>query len=205
MLRFPFYTFGLFLLLFVIVGAFVLTTSIYQLIKGNDEGEREAFRNGMGVFAGFIFLLCGSIFSVGNIWSTYNFRNIDISQVKGLRVIKSEDENKNTNSNFVLYENVESIQNALTILKNCSETSRNHESYQDGYKFQIIFADENLEKDFYISVYRKSNNKGGKNVVIPHYYENKNLNLGEFSCPTFQDWVRQNIDPLFQSNKNQSK
>lgn len=201
MLKFPFYTFSLFLLFVAIFGLVVTCISVYQLIKGNDKDERFTFRNGMGVFVGIIFLLCGSIFSVGNIWSTYNFRNINISQVKAFKVIKSEDEYKNDNSNFVYYDNTESIQNVLASLKNCYEISRNHESYQDGYKFQIIFADESLEKDFYISVYRKSNNKEGKSVVIPHYYINKNLNLGEFGCPTFQDWVKTNIDPLFQNKK----
>ncbi len=71
--------------------------------------------------------------------------------------------------------------------------------------FQLIFADENMGKDFYISVYRKSNNKEGKSVVIPHYYENKNLNLGEYSCPAFQDWVSKNIDPIFQDKENLKK
>lgn len=205
MLKFPFYTFGLFLFLFVIVGLIATITSTYSFIKGNHYGERDEFRNGIAFFAGLIFLLCGSIALVGNYWSTYNFRNINISQIKALKVIKSEDEYKNDNSKFVIYDDAASIQNILMSLKTCSETSRNHESYQDGYKFQIIFADESLEKDFYISVYRKSNNKEGKSVVIPHYYENKNLNLGEYGCSTFQDWVINNIDPLFQNkvvNKN---
>ncbi len=197
MLSFPFYTFGLLGLLFSAVGIALLATSIYQLIKGED--DKDIFRTIMFIFGGSVFFLVGSAFSIGNFWSTYSFRNINISQVKRVRVIKSEDEYKNDNSNFVFYENTESIQKALATLKNCSATSRNHESYQDGYKFQIIFADESLGKDFYISVYRKSNNKEGKNVVIPHYYENKNLNLGEFSCPEFQDWIQKNIDPIFQN------
>lgn len=197
MLKFPFYTFGSFLLLVAIVGIIISTISIYHLIKGNKEGDYDTFRNIMGAFVGTIFFLSGSIFSIGNIWSTHDFRSINISQIKAFKVIKSEDEHKINNSKFIIYDDAQSIQNILGSLKNCSETSRNHESYQDGYKLQIIFSDENLEKDFYISVYRKSNNKTGKSVVIPHYYENKNLNLGEYSCSAFQDWIKTNIDPLF--------
>ena len=190
---------------FAVVGFIVASTSIYTLTKGNEEDDKDGFRLLMLTFVGFIFLLVGTIGSIATVWSVYNFRTMNFSQVKAFRVIKAEDEYKNDNSNFVYYDDAASIQNILMSLKNCSETSRNHESYQDGYKFQIIFTDESLEKDFYISVYRKSSVKKGKSVVIPHYYENKNLNLGEYSCPTFQDWVRTNIDPLFENNKNQSK
>ncbi len=197
MLSIPFYSFGSFILLFAVVGAVILTFSIHQLIKGDKEEPMDWLRIVLGILGGIIFLLCGSIFSIGNIWSTYNFRNIDISQVKSLRVIKSEDENKNDNSNFVYFENTDSIQKGLKNLNNCIALYRNHESFQDGYKLQIIFFDENIEKDFYISVYRKNNFEEEKGVVIPHYYEDKNINLGDFSCPDFQDWVTTNIDPLF--------
>lgn len=186
--------------IFIVFGLFIAFTSIHSLIENNEE-DKEYFRFVLGSFVGSIFFLAGTVFFIGSFWSTYNFRNINISQVKGLRVIKSVDEYKNDNSNFVTLEDSQSIQTALKSLNNCSETSRNHESYQDGYKFQIIFADENAEKDLYISVYRKSNNSKGKAVVIPHYYENKNLNLGEYSCPDFQNWVKTNIDPLFQKTK----
>lgn len=188
--------------LFAVFGFFAASTSIYSLIKGDEEESKEIFRFVMLTIVGTIFFLFGTIFSIGTFWSAYNFRSINISKVKEFRVIKSDDEYKNNNSNYVIFADTQSVQKALENFKNCSETFRDHESYQDGYKFQIIFADENASKDLYISVYRKNNNKQGKAVVIPHYYENKNLNLGEYSCPAFQDWVKANIDPLFQ-NENQ--
>jgi len=178
-----------------------VSTSIYSFVKEN-EGEKEYFKLSVVTVVGIFIFLIVTIFSVSAIWSTYSLRNIDIAKVKGFRVIKSDEEYKNDNSKFVFFDDTQAVQKALQSLRNCSETSRNHESYQDGYKFQIIFADENSEKDLYISVYRKSNNKEGKSVVIPHYYENKNLNLGEYNCPAFQDWVIKNIDPLFQNKGN---
>lgn len=189
---------------FAIFGFLVVSTSIYSLIK-DEAAEKEYIRLAMASLAGSLFLLVGTIGSIGSIWSTYNFRNIDISQVTGLRVIKSEDEYKNDNSKFVVFDDAQSVQKVLQSLENCFRTNRNHESYQDGYKFQIIFAGENSEKDLYISVYRKSNNKTEKSVTIPHYYENKNLNLGEYNCPAFQDWVNTNINPLFTDKDNSNK
>lgn len=199
MLGFPFYTFGTFLLLFAVIGIAALSQGLYQLIKGSNKEEKEIFRSVMAILVGTIFFLVGSIFSIGIFWSTYKFRNINLSQVKGFRVIKYVDEYNKYNSRSITYENSQAVQDALRTLKNCSSTSRNHETYQDGYKLQIIFTDENVGQDLNLSVYRKSNNTSRKSVVIPHYYEIKNLNLGEFNCPEFQDWVRKNIDPLFQN------
>ncbi len=198
MLEFPFYSFGFLNIAFVIGGSLLLIQSLYQIFSGKDDEEEVSFRSILGVLGGILLLIVGLLVGIGFSWSTYNFRNIDISQVKGFRVIKSADEYSTNNSTFIFFEDTHAAQEALKTLKSCYSTSRNHESYQDGYKLQIIFSDETLEHDLYLSIFRKSNNKSNKSVVIPHYYINKNLNLGEYNCPDFQNWVQKNINPLFQ-------
>lgn len=206
MLGFPFYSSFEFSMLFAVFGFFIASLSIYQLVKRNDNGEdKGVFRSGIGALGGTIFFLIGAIFSFADFKQTFSLRNIDISQVSGFKVIKSSNENNSNNTQSIVINDAENVQKALQSLKNCYETSRNEESYQDGYKLKILFFDENLGGDYYISVYRKSNNNEGKSVVIPHFYENKNLDLGEYGCPAFQDWVRTNIDPLFQQKEKLSK
>lgn len=205
MLNFPFYSFGYSILFPVFIGIIILSVSIYQLFKGNKEGEKEYFNNSIGILAGTVFLLCGAFFSIGNLWSTYNFRNIDISKVKGFKIAKSADEYSQTKSHFIIFDNAQQIQEALKSLKNCGSIQPDHEHFENGYKLQLLFTDENFGNDYFISVYKRTNRSANKSAVIPHFFQERNLNLGEYDCPAFQDWVSKFIDPLFQEKENKTK
>lgn len=205
MLEFPVYSFTWLLFLFALFGLFITSFTVYEWMNGEEKDAKEKFKLFMASFIAPIFLLFGAIGSYLNFTQTYNFRGIDISQVIGLKVIKSTDEYNYDNSHQVTMNNSQAIQNALTSLKTCYGTSNNHESYSDGYKIKLLFENKNLDKDFFISVYRKSSASAEKSVVMPHYNENGSVNLGEYSCPEFQEWVRKNIDPLFQNKQNQPK
>ena len=200
MMEFPFYSSAWFLLVFVAFGLISTLIVIYEWRKAEEKEAKDKFALLLGSFIAPIFLLFGLLTSFWTFKAIHSFRNIDVSQVKGLKIIKSIDEYDRDNSLQITINDTNSIQAALKSLKNCRETYRNHASYQDGYKLKFLFIDEVSDPEYYISVYRKSNNKEGKSVVIPHFYENKNLNLGEYDCPQFQAWVRNNIDPLFEKN-----
>ena len=205
MLEFPSYSFLGCLLPFAILGFVFISISIHEWIKGDEKEAKGKFRLLMNLFGGVVFLLFGIFASYFNSKETYKFRNIDISQVSGFRIIKSIDEYSADNPQQITITDKQAVQDVLKSLKECYSISRNHESYQDGYKIKLIFEDKSLDKDFFISVYRISNKTNEKFVLMPHVGENRNLNLGEYGCPTFQDWVRKNIDPLFQNKESQPK
>ena len=207
MLEFPSYSF-LGFLPFAILGLICASFSIHFFYEWTKGAVKETSDNfgflGLSL-AGTVFLLVGIFGPYFNIKETYKFRNIDISQVSGFKVIKSDDEYSPDNSKQITINDAQAAQGILKSLKECYSISRNHETYQVGYKIKLLFEDKNLDQDFFISVYRLSNKINEKFVLMPHIGENRNLNLGEYGCPSFQEWVSKNIDPLFQNKSNLPK
>ncbi|MBS1796498.1 MAG: hypothetical protein JSS81_21795 [Acidobacteria bacterium] len=190
---------------FVLLG---LAAFFFGLLDFSKSGKRYGIsylRPVIGMVVGMAFLGTGLYFSAGSFRQTYGFRNIPVGRVRGFRVFGSKSESEPGDSNFVVYDNPEKTQAALLTLKNCREIRRNHEHFEDGYKLQLLITGEPAESDYFLSVYRISSARSGKQVVMPHLGPNKNLNLGDYECPEFQSFVRENIDPLFQPKNNQPK
>jgi len=147
----------------------------------------------------FLFLLVGSFFGSLDFYHTYKFRNIDVNNVSGFKVFRSEKENDLNNQNSVEINDKIIIENMLNSLKNCQKFNPEKSYFVDGYKINLIFKDVTYGNDFFISVYRKSSLNNSKNSVMPHKTSFRSVNLGDYNCPEFQNLVLKHIDPLFKN------
>lgn len=199
MLNFPTYSFFWFLLPFGIVGFIGTIYCIYEWKNHKDYEDQDYLKLVIASIVAPIFLLVGTFATIAEFISIYEFRSIDITTVNKLEIIESKDEYKSDEKRLVTVDDANVIQKMLKSLQNCQSYSRNHEHFQNGYKMKLGFSDEKLNGDYYFSVYRESSANKNRAVVIPHYYKDKNLNLGEFICPEFQELVKTHIEPLFQT------
>jgi hypothetical protein len=187
----------LLLLVFAFVGIVGTIYFAYEWRNHKDYEDKDYLQLALGSIVCSIFLLAGTIGSISEFISIYKFRNIDIATVKAFQIVQSKGEYKPDGKTIITFNDVAIIKEMLKSLQNCQSYSRNHESFEDGYKIKFVFTDEKLDGDFYLSVYTKSSANDVRAIVIPHYYKDKNLNLGEFICPEFQELVKNHIAPQF--------
>ena len=156
--------------------------------------------------AALCFVLAGLFSTYLNVTYTYRFRNLNASEIVGLKVAQSGGESESRNLAPKILADPAIIRAGLNSLKSCRETTRHHEKYTDGYKINLLFNDNLGGSVYFLSVYRKSSGSDVESVVIPHFSEtSSNSNLGEYDCPGFQKWVELNVEPLFQKEKGSLK
>lgn len=199
MLNFPPISYAFLAIPFVILAFLAIAYIIYKYLKSN--GIDNLFTV---LILGFISLLavsCGAFFSITHSLYVYEFRSIEISKVSGFRIYPSKNESSFTKNNYRDFHDKKAISKILESLKECTEFNPNHESFENGYKINLIFDDESYRNDLYISVFRKSTRENGKTSVMPHVTSHQSVNLGNYHCPTLQKLTRKYIDPLFEKEK----
>lgn len=181
-------------------------TLIVLSIKRNTKESAGAFTKN-AVIGAVAFLL--AFFTSWNLISRNNeisqCRNIDLNQVKSVRVKKMSNEESSTGLT-VLFKDVAKIQEGLQILKNAESYKRRKlnsgtETYLYGYQIQI--SDEKSSTTVLLHYFSENNNSQKIDVVIPKC----SADSGEikttddiYSSTDFGNWIRENIEPAFKKN-----
>jgi len=153
------------------------------------------------LFASAAALLIGLVHFLGiyaSIVNAWNFR-FDPKDVTELRIVRMDEEGRAGSSGAKTLADRAALADGLPRLVASESRHRNHEHYSDGYRIQIVIPGS--REDRYLSVYRRSSGAGAVSVVIPHLgasHAGTVNHAGEYSCPSFLDWVAKTIDPLFQ-------
>lgn len=156
-----------------------------------------SFQAGMVTLAAVVFTLAGGLTTIFVSAGKYQFRTLPLDKLQSIDVYKASDEYHVDKSRAIRIENTSGqVLAGVKLLEKCSSQNRNHEHFENGYVLRLVFDDPTLS-DYYISAFRRSSSGLDKNLVLAQREPVRNLNLGEYSCPSFQDWVRVNIDPLF--------
>ncbi len=203
MLDFPSGSYAFLAIPFVMMALLAISYIIYKYLQSN--GINNLF---VVIAVGFISLsaiFCGAFFSITHSLYVYKFRNIQISEVSGLRVYESKRESNINKENYIEITDKNLIKEMLESLKECTEFSPGKETFKDGYQINLLFDNKNFRKDFYISVYKNSLFENGNNSIIPHITSDRSVNLGNYQCQTFQKLTRKHIDPLFSERSNQTQ
>lgn len=152
---------------------------------------------GLVTLVALAFTLGGGLSTVFASAGKHQFRKLPIDQLKAVDVYKATDEYHVDQSRKIRIENTGGrVLQGLSFVQKCSGQSRQHEHFEDGYVLHLLFDDPSLS-DYYISAFRKSSSGKDKTIVLAQRELVRNLNLGEYNCPAFQEWIAQNIDPLF--------
>ena len=212
MLNFPNYgTIPLLTLVAFIVGCFVAVITYFEIRSYIRAVRQPAVENYLGstaneeapnpislvlgILASIAFLLPGSLGFSTQVAEIYSFRNINIADVESLRIYRAFDESSTDLKEVRVINDRSQINEGLGKLHRCSELYRDHESWTDGYRIQLV--SRNGDKEHFISAFRNSTSRVGRSGVIPATTTDMGSNIGVYLCADFQEWVKANIDPLF--------
>jgi len=144
-------------------------------------------------------LVIGAVHFVGvyaSLINAWHFRDMQPLQISEIKVERMIEEGKPDSIQPIVISDTTLIAEGLSKLTKAKNRDREHEYFINGYRIQLITS---IKKDFYISVYEKSNTSGCGGV-IPHIGREgagSIHNAGEYNSPEFQEWVFSNIAPLF--------
>lgn len=159
----------------------------------SSKSDRESFNSILTLIFGPIFVIVGFLVVISTAHTIYYFRQLPVEKVTGIEITRMADESNSQGARSRSFKDAQSVQDALKLLRKCHQTYRNHQSYQDGYAFTILFENNGVAEDYRFSAFRLTNGQANiKTVVL--------IAGNEFSCPTFQQWIKDNIDPLFPSS-----
>lgn len=174
---------------FAFVGA---ATFLQSFFTNPSKSDRESFNSVMALIIGPIFVVAGILVVISTASNIYHFRQLPVEKVTGLEITRMADESNSQGSRSRSFKDAQSVRDALTKLRICHETYRNKQRYQDGYTFTVLFENNGVAEEYRFSAFRLTNGQANiKTVVL--------IAGNEFSCPTFQQWIKDNIDPLFPS------
>ena len=178
---------------------------LYFWLYDEKNNDSDLFKSILATLISPIFFFGGIFFLISYLNQINSFRQINISDVSEFRIIESKSALEPDGKRQIIFSDQSVIQTFLQSLQNCKEFSPNHETFENGYNINLIFQNNKYGKDYYISVYKNSTAKNGRNTVTPHFGIESNLNLGNYDCPEFQNLTKTHIDPLFQKSKNKFK
>lgn len=213
MLLFPYYgEFAAFSLIMCLLGLGLGAASIFgwksklderhkppiDTIFQSNESKEEIGLFGLilGTFGSIVFVCVGGFMLIFGAYDVYQFRSLPLSELEGLKVYRAEKAPLSNPSQFVVIKNEGQLIAVFQTLQKCTVYSKGRERFGDGYKIELIFKDQRLA-NHYISIYRRSNPTQPPSYVTPHIGNDRTMNLGEYTCPEFDNWITQNIDPLF--------
>jgi len=144
-----------------------------------------------------VFIAVGILVVPTNLLETYRYRNLPIDAVESLTINRAPSEWETSSDQRRLTDHA-IIAKGLGLLKICSSgVQQNHEHFEDGYRIKLdVKGDPSAE--FYLSVFRRTNRSDWKTAVSIRGFDTV---VDPMSCPSFQNWVRENIDPLFSAAK----
>ncbi len=179
-------------------------TLIVLSIKRNTKESAGAFTKN-AVIGAATFLL--AFFTSWNLISRYDeikqCRNLDLNQVKSVRVRKMSNE-ENSAGSTILFKDATKIQEGLQILKNAESYKRRKlnsgtETYLYGYQIQI--SEEQSSTTVLLHYFSETDNSQKIDVVIPKCASDS----GEikttddiYASTEFGNWIRENIELEFQ-------
>lgn len=139
-------------------------------------------------------VVAGLAIAVPAFWTVKRFRDIDMSQVVGWNAFKVNEDDYPIGPSRIEFRNVSETQRSLRLLEYCKGVGHQHDVLGGGYLLQLRLLDDKT-KDLYLRVYRTSSNSSRK-VIVP---KSGGSEAGEYDCPQLQQWVVDNIDPLFKT------
>ncbi len=189
---------------FLLSGPFFLAVSVglwVQWIRslGKGRGNAPPARRGRLLLFAVGTLVIGGVHFLGIYASVANAIRFqfDPEKVAELRIVRVTEEGHGVQEVPRSITDRELIVSGLFRLAMSESLGRNHEHFLDGYRIQIVIPGSPAR---YVSVYRRSSRGVAVAVVIPHLgpgHAGTVENAGEYSGPSFHDWVRKNVDPLF--------
>lgn len=141
-----------------------------------------------------IALFCGAVIAIPAFWTVKKFRDIDLSRVEGWSVYRLGEEDRILNESRVDFTERDKTQKSLNLLESCKGVYHQHDILFDGYLLQLRMSDSS-SSNLSLKIYRKSLTTSRK-TVIPQLGI---FEAGEYECPELQQWVVENLDPLFQN------
>lgn len=205
MLNFPSYNSSLLIIAIFIAGCLLAVSTFFD-IRSYERARRKALadrrpesaadvkepppiRTALAVLGSAVFIIFGGIGFYLEVTDIYRLRNINIDDVESLKIYRTADEHSTDFTNERFIDDRTMIREGLGKLHRCSELSRNHESWKDGYRIQLILRDGN--KEHTISAFKNSTSMDGRSGVMTE------PTTGVYLCADFQEWIRNNVDPLF--------
>ncbi|HEV7699140.1 MAG TPA: hypothetical protein VGO43_02835 [Pyrinomonadaceae bacterium] len=139
----------------------------------------------------------GAILGVPSFLTVRQYRTLDLSRVSGLTIRRLDRDEESVADAVprgpdVQFSDVAAARTALTLLAGCKSISHQHDTLYDGYLLEINI--DRAPSLLALRVYKKSTMKGSRQVVMPQY---AGFTGGEYECPEIQQWVNENIDPLY--------
>lgn len=139
-----------------------------------------------------IFVVFGLLAFVLDNWETYQYRNLDLARITSATVQKVDSEN--SAGRIIWYDDLGKLREGLSVLSRCSsEVTKNHEHFQDGYRIGL-FVDGGDQPAYFVTSYNRTSASATRAGVEAG-------GNGAFSCRPFQDWVRENLEPMFSPTK----
>jgi hypothetical protein len=174
--------------------------SVFFSIKNNTrESAGEFVKNvAIGSVTLLIFILC--VWSLGaKLNSTARCRNLDLNEVKAIRVKKMASENSYGSFNIVIHDSAK-IREGLKILRGAYSRERKKEQFINGYQIQLVLENPMLG-EFNIFYFAENQNGDKVDFVVPqcaNEYEVLSPTKGNgYSSSTFGEWLRENVEPEF--------
>ena len=146
-------------------------------------------------------LLLGSIGlyrGLGALVSVVKWRAASL-RICGMRVERIDREDRIAASPSVVVTNKDIVAAAFVFTQTPRARTRNHEHFLDGYRCQLLLDGDEDFSNVYLSVFRRSSRTSSVDVVIPHIGPTTigPAKAGEYSSPSFHNWIREHIEPLF--------
>src|SRR4051812_9394650 len=188
--------------IFVFTGPCLLLIATWCLVGWYRTPKQKANERSQSLFAGMLFLLIGlaHITAYSVFFSAIHYR-FDPSTVVAIRVEHIMYENGSAVEPAIIFRDISQIRQGLMVLATATGRSRNHESFDEGYRLQFQFADMSTFSDRYLSIYPNAN-RGG--AIIPQFgppsANTTNNDVGEYSSSEFIAWAKATLTPLFTKN-----
>jgi hypothetical protein len=128
------------------------------------------------------------------------WRKINPEQIVEIKIFKNhsqEDSTKFSKDKIVIINEPSKIVEGFQLLTRSKAFTTRHNYFHDGYVIQLKLKDQVLFSDYYLYVFKKGDWDSSVDIVMPHIGTSPGSDAGEYSCPEFHVWVKNNIDPLF--------
>jgi hypothetical protein len=158
------------------------------------KSEQSLFGAILGTIAALIFLVGGGLVFYQVTSETSQFRALPVSQIRAVRISQEPQ-----NSASFLIDDRQAVQTAIKLLKGCSIYDRRsrgvRETYSDGFRIELLFEDEGTVGNTLTVFLTVNPPRGDHGIVVPR--GPRGSNLGDYTCPGFDNWVRAKVVPLF--------
>lgn len=148
----------------------------------------------LGTMGAMTFLFGGGTILYLGASETNHFLNLPLTQIRALKISLIVS-NKTNTAEFIKFDDRTAVQNALKQLSGCTVFQRNREELSNGFRIEVLFDDENIKGNELLVFLNINPPNGEFGVVNPR--GPADINLGSYSCPEFDVWVRENIVTLF--------